>query len=214
MLRQPLASPVTAQDLHRSLALPRGCTMKLAGGRLRIDGGHDARSLAARLAWELPDEVRVELYDERVVVAGAPSREHDAAVEYLSRQFEPFAGSRGWTPHLAPTVLMPRGPAYVRADLAFARAGSPWPGEVLLGSDLALVAEVAADPDPADDRDLKRVFYALSGVSCYVLFDLPRRQATLFDIPCDGDYQQHVTVAFGTPLTLPDGLLLDTEAPA
>lgn len=185
----------------------------MSDGRVRVDGGRDARTLAARLAWELPDEVRVELYDDRIVIAGSPSPEHEAAVERLAARLGPFARSRHWTARRAPTVLMPRGPAYVRSDLAFVRAGSAWQGETLLGSDLALVAEVAADPDPEDDRGLKRVFYALAGVSCYLLFDLPLRRATLFDIPCDGDYQQHITVPFGEPLPLPDGPLLETALP-
>ncbi|MEO3782399.1 Uma2 family endonuclease [Actinocorallia sp. B10E7] len=212
MLRHPLASPVTAQSLYRALALPRG-RMVLSEGRIRVDGGRDARTLAARLAWELPDEVRVELYADRIVIAGEPSPEHDAALEYLAEQLAPFAESRQWAVRRAPTVLMPRGPAYVRPDLAFPRAGSSWPGEVLLGSDLALAVEVAAAPDPSDDRDLKRAFYALAGVSCYLLLDLPRRQTVLFDIPCDGDYQQRSAVPLGESLRLPDGPLLRTAIP-
>lgn len=213
LLRQPLASPVTAQGLYRSLTLPRGRSMTLAEGRVRIDGGRDARELAARLAWELPDEVRVELYDDRIVIAGEPSFEHDAAVGHLAERLAPFAESRRWAARRAPTVLMPHGPAYVRSDLVFVRAGSSWPGEVLLGSDLALAVEVAAAPDPSDDRGLKRVFYALAGASCYLLFDLSLEQVTLFDIPCDGDYQQDVTVPLGKPLQLPDGPLLQTAIP-
>ncbi|WP_157964032.1 Uma2 family endonuclease [Actinocorallia populi] len=213
MLRQPLASPVTAQGLRRSLALPRGRSMSLTEGRVRIDGGEDARALAARLAWELPDEVRVELYDEGIVIAGEPSPAHETAVRDLAEQLAPFALSRQWAVRRGPTVLMPRGPAYVRCDLAYARAGPAWPGEVLLGSDLALAVEVAADPDAADDRGLKRAFYATAGASCYLLVDLPLRQATLFDIPCDGDYQQRVTAPLGEPLQLPDGPVLKTPIP-
>jgi Uma2 family endonuclease len=184
--------------------------MSLIGGRIRIDGSRDLRQLAARLSGELPEPVHVELYGGHVVVSGVPTQVHDVALTAIAAQLQPIAFAQSWTAAPGATVLMPRGRAYVRPDLSFVR--SAWPGEVVLGSDLALAVEVASPIDGADDRDIKRLFYAVAGVSYYLLVDLPREEVVLFDIPCDGDYQNRAQVPFGSPLPVPFGTELETTA--
>ncbi|WP_344823007.1 Uma2 family endonuclease [Actinocorallia longicatena] len=210
LLRRPVAWPPTAEKLYAALSMPRGCTMTLTGGRVRVDGGRDPRQLAARLAGELPDGVRVELYDGRIVVSGVPDLRHDQAVGAVEARLGGLAAGRDWGAQRAATVLMPRGRSYVHPDLSYVRAGAGWQGEVVLGSDLALAVEVASPPDAEDDRDAKRLFYAEAGVSSYLLFDLDAGEAVLFDIPIDGDYQQSSRVPFGVPLPLPYGNPLET----
>jgi Uma2 family endonuclease len=210
LLRRPVAWPPTAAKLFGALALPRGYTMSLTEGRIRIGGDRDLRQLAARLSEELPEPVHVELYGEHVVVSGVPAQAHDVAVRAIAGQLAPIASAQSWTAAPGATVLMPRGRAYVRPDLSFVR--SAWPGEVVLGSDLALAVEVASPVDGADDRDIKRLFYAVAGVSYYLLVDLPREMIVLFDIPCDGDYQNREQVPFGSPLPVPFGPALETTA--
>lgn len=210
LLRRPVAWPPTAEKLYSALAVPKGCTMTLTEGRVRFGGGRDLRQLAARLAGELPDRVRVELYDDQVVVAGVPPLEHDQVLQMLASRLAAMALAQQWTPQLGATVLMPRGRSYVRPDMSFVRAGSAWQGDVVLGSDLAMVVEVACPPDAHDDRSAKRQFYSTAGVSSYLLFDLSRHEAVLFDIPCDGEYQNTLKVPFGVPLPLPYGVELDT----
>ncbi|MCD0447951.1 Uma2 family endonuclease [Actinocorallia sp. API 0066] len=212
LLRRPPTAP-TAEGVHRELRLPKGRTARLADGRVRIDGGWNARWLAARLTGELPASVRVEQYNAEIVIAGAASRAHDRAVEALADRLAPLAKEREWAVRRDATVLMPGGGAYVRPDIVCVRAGSAWQGEVVLGSDLALAVEVAAAPDAADDRTLKRSFYATAGVSCYVLLDLERASAVLYDIPCEGDYQQRHEAVLGDPLPLPYDTALETAVP-
>jgi Uma2 family endonuclease len=210
LLRRPVAWPPTAEKLFRALALPRGYTMSLVDGRIRIDGSRDLRQLAARLSGELPEPVHVELYGGHVVVSGVPTQAHDVALTAIAAQLQPITIAQSWTAAPGATVLMPRGRAYVRPDLSFVR--SAWPGEVVLGSDLALAVEVASPIDGPDDRDIKRLFYAVAGVSYYLLVDLPREEIVLFDIPCDGDYQNRAQVPFGSPLPVPFGTALETTA--
>ncbi|GAB3279492.1 hypothetical protein GCM10027589_06120 [Actinocorallia lasiicapitis] len=211
LLRRPVAWPPTAEKLYAALSVPKGCTMTLTSGRVRIEGARDQQRLAAQLACELPDGVRVELYDGRVVVSGVPDPAHDGVVAALRARLTEPAAEHRWSVHRDATVLMPRARSYVRPDLSFVRAGAGWQGEVVLGSDLALAVEVAAAPDSADDREAKRLFYAAAGVSSYLLFDLPDQQAVLFDIPIDGDYQHAERVPLGTPLPVPYGTPLDTR---
>ncbi|MDX6738660.1 Uma2 family endonuclease [Actinocorallia sp. A-T 12471] len=212
LLRRP-PSAATAEAVRRELRLPKGRTVRSAGGRVRIDGGWNARWLAARLIAELPSTLRVEQYGEEIVIAGAPSRAHDRMVEAVADRITPAAKEREWAVRCDATVLMPAGGAYVRPDLVCVRPGSAWQGDVVLGSDLALVVEVAAAPDAADDRELKRRFYATAGVSCYVLLDLERGDAVLYDIPCEGDYHHQSDAPLGAALTLPFDAVLDTSVP-
>jgi Uma2 family endonuclease len=209
LLRRPVAWPPTAEKLYAALSMPRGCTMTLTGGRVRVDGGRDPRQLAARLAGELPDRVRVELYDGLIVVTGVPDLRHDRVVAELAARLAGVAAGRDWTIQRTATVLMPRGRSYVHPDLSFVRTPAR-DGDVVLGSDLALAVEVATDPDADDDRGLKREFYASAGVSSYLLFDLSEGEAVLFDIPIEGDYQQASRVPLGVPLPLPYGNPLET----
>lgn len=208
--RPPLPTP---EGILRALRLPKGRTARLADGRVRVDGGWNARWLAARLIAELPGSARVEQYGREIVIAGAASRAHDRTADAVADRLGPAAKEHEWTVRRDATVLMPEGGAYVRPDLALVRPGSAWQGELVLGSDLALVVEVAAAPDAADDRELKRRFYATAGVSCYVLLDLERDEAVLYDIPCDGDYQHQTDVRLGEPLTLPFDAVLETAVP-
>ncbi|GAB2812630.1 hypothetical protein GCM10022221_07810 [Actinocorallia aurea] len=205
-------APAAAAVL-RELRLPKGRTARIAGGRVRIDGGWNARWLAARLIAELPAEVRVEQYGDEIAIAGKPSRAHDRMVEAVADRLAPAAKEHEWAVRRDATVLMPAGGAYVRPDLVCVRAGSAWQGDVVLGSDLALAVEVAAAPDAADDRELKRRFYATAGVSCYVLLDLERADAVLYDIPCEGDYHHQTDAPLGTALTLPFDAVLETAVP-
>ncbi|ROO82872.1 putative restriction endonuclease [Actinocorallia herbida] len=212
LLRRPPAAP-TAEAVRRELRLPKGRTARISGGRLRIDGGWNARWIAARLIADLPAAVRVEQYGEEIVIAGAPSRAHDRMVEAVADRIAPAAKEREWAVRRDTTVLLPSGGAYVRPDLVCVRPGSVWQGDVVLGADLAVAVEVAAAPDAADDRELKRRFYATAGVSCYVLLDLERGDAVLYDIPCEGDYHHQTDAPLGTALPLPFDAVLDTAIP-
>src|SRR4051812_31783962 len=97
LLRRPVAWPPTAAKLFGALALPRGYTMSLIEGRIRIDGDGDLRQLAARLSGELPEPVHVELYGEHVVVSGVPTQAHDVAVKAMAARLAPIASAQGWT---------------------------------------------------------------------------------------------------------------------
>ncbi|THV40835.1 Uma2 family endonuclease [Glycomyces buryatensis] len=102
------------------------------------------------------------------------------------------------------------GPDLYVVDLDMAENDTPFaPSESLV-----LVGEFTSPSTRRDDLTSKLDIYGRSDVPVYLLFDMKKRELTVYSDPSERGYQTHTTVLFGKPVTVPApfDFELDTSA--
>ncbi|WP_367323577.1 Uma2 family endonuclease [Streptomyces sp. HUAS ZL42] len=168
------------------------------------------------LALETPEGFRAELIEGEIVVTPPPDGDHEDYIGLIvgqvirrSRTDMQFSGNKGLKLGKAEGCpkdhVIPDG-TFAPGELRLYRGAEPW----MPCRGVAMVLEVTSTK-PRNDREVKRRCYARGGIPLYLLVDRDVSQVTLFSDPEKSDYQQHCTLAFGKPLTLPEPFAFDLD---
>jgi Uma2 family endonuclease len=216
-LREPVQRPVSMEKLYGALKLPRGFRKELTHGCLRI--GRPGKPVddpllefADRLAAEIPQGFRLEVYSGWIVVSGPPGVPHSTVVFRLNNLLLSTSLERGWLQHQTVGVINRYTREHWIPDLIVAPEGAPEFNTCLCGPGVLLVVEVTSDGTVNNDRGPKVSSYGSAGVPAYLLIDRELSEVVLHTRPYDKGYRDAVTVAIGKELALPEpfGISIDT----
>jgi Uma2 family endonuclease len=219
LVRRHVDWPPTADKLYDAITVPRGFRKELSLGRVRIHRpgrkvDQALLDLADRLAAELPDGSRLNIYAGQVVVGGFPRIAHGVAIYELSEQLRPAVISHGWTYAPGSAVVIPHLREHIGPDVMLVHRDAPTFDEAFCGEGVPLVAEVTSPGSSDEDHDHKQEFYGHAGVAIYLIVDLRRQVVIMHTRPHASGFRDTTTVPFGKPLALPHpiGITIDTAA--
>jgi Uma2 family endonuclease len=188
----------------------------MANPQIGLAADADAELADLERLWqslELPG-YRVELIGGQIVVSPTASRGHSNVVTELIDQLADVKRRR-WERHTNLTVHIPATRERLIPDLAIVPRDAPGFDEnELLAPGVLLAAEVVSPHSRREDRDVKPLAYARSGILLYLLIDklTDPPGITVFSQPGADGYTRRQTAAAGQPLRLPEpfGIALDT----
>lgn len=161
----------------------------------------------------MPENVKVELSGDTIVMQASPSALHQRNLSLLQRQFDAHcpagyfaSGNSDLASAATGTVRNP--------DLSYLPDAAVDLPQHDVPAELTLIAvEVVSPSNPENDWVGKLRDYPLMGIPLYLIVDARAKTATLFSDPAQGRYRRREEAAFGEPLAVPEpfGFTLDTS---
>jgi hypothetical protein len=213
---------MTSERLCRRLVLPAGFRTEILSGRIHISYENRVTTdklwhLARRLAGELGDRARVEMYKGWVVVSlppkGGRREANERLVEWLVEELTTICSQKGLYLQRQGKVVNGETQDFTVAALVVSPREAQQLETGFNGKTISLVSEVADAASAEACRIHKRSVYADAQVPIYLLIDEDEKRVSLFSDPTGSDYANSQTALFGESLQLPPpfALTLGTE---
>ncbi|WP_084959303.1 Uma2 family endonuclease [Thermoactinospora rubra] len=152
-------------------------------------------------------KLRAEIINGRLIVSPLGTPEHQDIALALGATLRPHAISRGWKAYAGLDIVMDGTREPYAPDFVIAPPDAPrWGVREVFASGVIMVGEVVSDGSQTQDREEKRIAYAVARIPLYLLVDpiAAPPTVTIFSDPKDGAYTTSTAVTMGKPLHIPD----------
>jgi Uma2 family endonuclease len=159
----------------------------------------------------LPDEIRCELWDSRLVVLPHELTVHQVHMRVLASAFDVNCPEDSIACLSMPMEIDRHN--VLRPDLVLLRASGAWRGPVLV-EDVFLVGEVISPSSRARDHGAKMKRCAAAGIAAYWILDALGERATLSVFRLDGDGRYRRTTETAELVTIDEPWKVTLDLPA